>query len=672
MKYVNRLVAGATVAAMIAAVSPVSIAEAATAATKLTAKFKGVAAGTQVLAVYSTGASARATISGGKATLTLPKNVKSGKKVSLHLVNANGSYAGPVTIGKTKGKKTTWYGGVGVKQGKTTSLGTITYAAAQQYASAKAAGSTAALPVTGTLKGASKNGQPAGAGRLGLAASKAVSSASLAPGDSIDWTWGVQAFAAADAEGGGDLDGDGLPNTLDIDDDGDGFPDQVDQSSSKTGNAPTAQYDAFSSLTTGIGSGQSAINYNFLAKKYTDAAELRKQLSILDDANFTLNTRLVAPFLTDKTDVYIQDAWVDCTGLAWCISEDSGTTADTFVSAPRLLSWGDGNIKDYWKYAFRKDGQTTCSIYVPSSSTDGCKSVKWAEFSMWKMLTAAKANGGSMPANAPTWTDHTGGFGLYDAYREYPYGRGGNSAGFDLTANIQPRGYTKFLDNFKAGDVITVKAALTDGTQTEIAMTIAPFFITAPTVFAVTAGGGSEQTIDYVTAESCSGTDQPGCRLGSESRRIQVSAANPRLTIKFWRPQRARVAGPDDAISGGAPYLDMGSLNYRISGYSGDGGTWIQCMNTAVTISDTSGSTFSEVKADPQYSNSFDYYKDGSADAAPAESRYVTATVDFSKCRNMTVTAGTNWTFRLDASGEELFGGSRTNANQNFNIKFTS
>jgi hypothetical protein len=203
-------------------------------------------------------------------------------------------------------------------------------------------------------------------------------------------------------------------------------------------------------------------------------------------------------------------------------------------------------------------------------------------------------------------------------------------------------------------------------------MTVAPFFVTAPTVFSFTPGGGSEQTVDYVTAESCNGTDQPGCRLGSESRRVRVSAANPKLTVKFWRPQRMRVSGADDAIAGTDPYLDMGSLNYRVSGYSGDGGQWGYCFNSAVTISDTASSTFTEVKADPQYSNSFDYYKDGSADAAPSAGRYVTATIDFSKCKDISVTAGKNYTFRLDASGEELFGGSRTNANQNFNITFTS
>ena len=75
MKISRRIAVGLLLTGTVASVSPVSVVEAATAATKLTAKVKGVAAGTQLLAVYSTGASARAKVSGGKATITLPKNV---------------------------------------------------------------------------------------------------------------------------------------------------------------------------------------------------------------------------------------------------------------------------------------------------------------------------------------------------------------------------------------------------------------------------------------------------------------------------------------------------------------------------------------------------------------------------------------------------------------------
>ena len=678
MKYVNRLVAGATVAAMIAAVSPVSIAEAATAATKLTAKFKGVAAGTQVLAVYSTGASARATISGGKATLTLPKNVKSGKKVSLHLVNANGSYAGPVTIGKTKGKKTTWYGGVGVKPGKTTSLGTITYAAAQQYASAKASGSTASLPVTGTLKGVSKNGQPAGAGRLGMAATKAVSSASLAPGDSIDWTWGVQAFAAADAEGGGDLDGDGIPNTLDIDDDGDGFADQVDQSSGVGGSAPTAQYDTINGLQTANTWRQPAINYNFLSKQFTDPAKLRSELSKLNSDAFTMSIRLVAPFVTQTSGVYIKDAWVDCTGLPWCISEDvAGATEADIVIAPRMIPFGDGDITSFWKYAYKKSDQSTCSVYSPASNalgTQGCQVVKWGSYTMKDMLSKAKANGSNLVNRPLDWEEHTpAGFGMNDAYWANPPGNGGSSSGFDLTAYVAPRGYAKFLDNMKVGDVFTVKALLSDGTTTEVAMTISPFFVTAPTAFSFTATGGTEKTVDYTVSDTtCTSNDGPTCRWGSESKPVEVSSATPSMSVKFWRPQRPRVAGPDDNIAGTDSFLDMGGLNYSFVLSASDGGTRVFCPNAAITMTDTNGSTFASMASTTGYSNDREMIKDGSSDAAPAVTRFVTAVIDFSKCPGITTTAGQRYTVTMASAGQPLFGMQRSSASQAFTIKFTS
>ena len=658
--------------AALVSMSPVA-ANAASAVTKLSAKISGVAAGTQVLAVYSSGASARASVSGGKFTVTLPKASSSKVNVSLHLIGPNGQYAGPVSLGKKAAGKTKWYGSVAAKAGKTTKLGSIIYSTAQQYASMKASSATTSLALATALKGVSKAGQPAGAGRLGMAASKAVSSASLAPGDSIDWEWGVQAFAPGEVQAGGDLDADGMPNTLDIDDDGDGYADQVDQSAGKSGAQPTALYDAFSALETGISDRQAPINYNFLAQKYADPAELRKQLSILDDANFTLNTRVVAPFLTTNGSLSIQDAWVDCTGLAWCLAADQGS-GDSLVSAPRMLPWGDGYIRDYWTYAFRKTGQTTCSIYVPTTSAEGCNEVLWSDFSQHKMLTAAKANGGSKPVSAPSWADHTGGFGLYDPYYDNPAGGssgGGNSGGFDLTANVRPKGYSKFLDNFKAGDVLTVKATLSDGSPAEISMTISPFFVTAPAAFSFTPGGGAEQTVDYVTPENCGNNGQV-CRLGTESNRLSLTTANPTAVVKFWRPQRLRTAGIDDAIAGTQAFVDMGALNYRIDVSSGDGGQPMHCMNTAVTMKDTDNSTFSEVKADPQYSNSFDYYKDGSSDTAPSVGRYVTATIDFSKCRDFVVKSGSTFSATIVAAGEELFGGSRTQTKQTFYAKFSS
>ena len=670
----RKILALVSAAVTLAALSPVSVVDAATAATKLTAKFKGVAAGTQLLAVYSTGASARTTISGGKATITLPKNVKAGKKVSLHLVNANGSYGGPISIGKTNGKKTTWYGGIGAKPGKTTSLGTITYAAAQQYASMKATGSTASLPVTGTLRGASKNGQPAGAGKLGLASTKAASSASLAPGDSIQWEWGVQAFATADTDGGGDLDGDGIPNTLDIDDDGDGFADQVDQSAGVGGSAPTAQYDTINGLNTSITWRQPAINYNYLSKMYPDPAKLRTELSKLNSDAFTMSIRLVAPFVTEASDVTIKDAWVDCTGLPWCVSEDSGTTEADLVIAPRMLPWGDGDIANFWKYAYKKTDQTTCSIYVPQSNalgTPGCQVVKWGSYTMKDMLTKAKANGSPLVTTDPDWVDHTpAGFGMNDANWGKAPGKGGGS-GFDLTAYVAPRGYAKFLDNMRVGDVMTVKALLSDGSTAEVAMTISPFFVTAPTAFSFTASGGTEKKVDYTVSDvTCTSNDSPTCRDASQSKPLEVKASAPSMTLKFWRPQRPRVTGVDDAIAGTDTFLDMGALNYNFRFSGADGSMPTFCPNAAITMTDTNGSTFSPITPKSGYSNDREFLKDGSSDAAPSETRFITAAIDFSKCTGLATTAGSRYDVTMTASGEPLFGMQRSSTSQAFTIKF--
>ena len=112
----------------------------------------------------------------------------------------------------------------------------------------------------------------------------------------------------------------------DADDDGDGFPDQVDQSSGAGTATPTAQYDTINGLNTSITWRQPAINYNYLAKMYTDPAKLRTELSKLNSEAFTMSIRLVAPFVTQTSGVTIKDAWVDCTGLAWCVTDDSGST----------------------------------------------------------------------------------------------------------------------------------------------------------------------------------------------------------------------------------------------------------------------------------------------------------------------------------------------------------
>lgn len=202
-------------------------------------------------------------------------------------------------------------------------------------------------------------------------------------------------------------------------------------------------------------------------------------------------------------------------------------------------------------------------------------------------------------------------------------------------------------------------------------MTISPFFVTAPTAFSFTASGGTEKTVNYTVSDTaCTSSDNPACRDGSESKPVEVKASAPSMTVKFWRPQRPRVTGADDSVAGTDSFLDMGSLNYNFVLNSEDGGQRTFCPNAAVTMSDTNGSAFAPVTPKSGYSNDREFLKDGSSDAAPAESRFVTAVLDFSKCTGLATTAGIKYTVAMQAAGEPLFGMNRSMTSQAFSIKF--
>ena len=114
----------------------------------------------------------------------------------------------------------------------------------------------------------------------------------------------------------------------------------------------------------------------------------------------------------------------------------------------------------------------------------------------------------------------------------------------------------------------------------------------------------------------------------------------------------------------------MGALNYNFRFSGADGTRPTECPNAAVAMTDTNGSTFSAVTPKSGYSNDHEFWKDGSNDAAPAESRYVTAVIDFTKCTGLVTTSGSRYDVTMTASGEPLFGMQRSSTSQAFTIKF--
>jgi hypothetical protein len=122
------------------------------------------------------------------------------KRVTLHLRDKSGTYAGPIVIAKKKkGKRAI----LGVKAGA--KLGKVKVKARKGYAKLKK--NLAKKFVVGSRKARAKKGVPIGAGKFGRVRSK-------------------------NTQGGGpgDLDLDGIPDPLDIDDDGDKVIDDNDRS----------------------------------------------------------------------------------------------------------------------------------------------------------------------------------------------------------------------------------------------------------------------------------------------------------------------------------------------------------------------------------------------------------------------------------------------------------
>lgn len=699
MVSVRRRAMGAVVAvascAALIVVSP-STTHATSSSTKVTGKIVGRTNG-RILAILPSGSSSFASIkSDSTFSLTLPRSSASSLKVSLHVVNADGSYSGPISLGKKKTRTSanyTWYGAVSFAKGRTTALPTITWSTFSRFGYVKLS-RTSTLSLGNTLKKVNvSTGKPAGAGRLGLSTTRAARATSIG---------GLSSFAVrifdTNTDAGDDLDGDGLPNSLDIDDDGDGYPDPVDPSSGSKGSTPTAIYDALGNLETGISDAgnrvHAPINYNFLKVAYTDPTALMSELSLLDDANFYLGIRAVAPFFSDDGSKRMKDAWVDCTGLSWCLPDDlNQTDLATYVAAPRLFPVGDGKIEDLWKYAFTNHPGSACDVHIPSKFTtnpseNNCKPVKWGGFSMRNFLLDAQANGSPLVTqDVLDWTtSHTGGFGLYDPQVLTPNtgGKGVNERGFDMGATIKPRGYSKFLDNLTVGDVFYVNATLSDGSVARIAMTIPPIFQTAPTIFSFRAQGDSEATlVDYVTPATCNSMGDPGCRYGDGRNPVMVSSSTPTLTMKFWRPQRLKVAETDTIDS---PFIDIGGLNYGVSVQDGSTNTWYRCnrSNSAVAFTDTDNSTFTFV-ASGGMSNESEWMRDPTADAEPDGGtnadggRFITLVLSLDKCSkfmgsgpatlNVSDTS-TRFNVNLVAASEPKFGGNRSVTQQGFELKF--
>lgn len=272
--------------------------------------------------LLSNDGSIQSTTLSSKGSFTF-KNIKSSlvKDGTLQLMSSKGGYFGPVVLSHTGKAKKGYVRFSGKLPSNATSLklGKITLKSG--YGILKSSLTAAAINTKRTVVTDNK-GAPVGSGKMGLAT---VSTARLQ----------AHLSAASETGGGGDADGDGIPNALDVDDNGNLNLDGTDPSSA----ASTAHDNPFTTLYLGI-SDTLNVNLGNVTQSAIDA-------NVSSNGKFALIMYLSLP---PDTASSITGGHVICdTSLEYCRSTaDGGGTAvysGVSESNPAILNqlWSNYN-----------------------------------------------------------------------------------------------------------------------------------------------------------------------------------------------------------------------------------------------------------------------------------------------------------------------------------------
>lgn len=415
----------------------------------------------------------------GAKSVSLPSTFKTadGYRFSVHVISSAGRYLGPVVFGTRApaGKWTTF-----VVATSSMRIGTITY---QPEGWAKASAKLGTGQFGKLLRGAKKNGQPRGAGRLGVLSKLSATSVSafaggLCPSD-------------ADQQLGADCDGDGIVNVIDADDDGDAVLDVADKSTEDfeaSGWIPTAGTRS----EVGNTGGAKVINSNL--SPATVDADIDRMFGSADSGfgiSFFLN-------LTSEDAAKLDAAWVDCGAIEYC-----GRTAGTASTGP-TSSLNNKPFSDLFCQGF-------------TNSAGSCsKTVLWKDFVGYIY-------------------DSTGyekvvdkGEGIYNGMQLSSIdGNGSTWAAF-----MRPTLGVGALAKIKTGDPYIVKVRDKEtATVREIPMALGAFFLTTPAVKTL-----GDTVIDYTKANPVGSGSNP-----------YVLGEDGVVKVTFYRPQRSAIEGTDPA-----------------------------------------------------------------------------------------------------------------------------
>lgn len=380
--------------------------------------------GSSVLVI---GSSAAKRLAATAKSVTLPKTFqKKGKySFSLHIVNPDGTYGGPVVFGTTV-KKTSFT--TNIVTGKSMSLGTI-----KVQSGGWSKGSVKLRPgqYGSLLVGAAKTGKPKGAGTLGFVKRSGVSAKGLR-------AFAGTSCASVDQTLGTDCDKDGVPNAVDADDNNDGTVDMADQ---KTSSFESQKYLPWSTLYLEMNTGfRRTLNANIAGLTVDDIE------AAIGGNNGTFAVNFYINLPPGEAESY-ENAWVDCGVISYC-STETGTAT---TSAP------NGNIGSEFNRLW-------CTGDL--NSAGGCESpIPWKTYTGTKFDGSGKGTKIDAPgvANALTYFNN-------------------NGSGVWAGAMIPNTG-SGTLGKFLAGDPYVLKLKPSNGgAVVERPMSLGAYFVTVPAI----------------------------------------------------------------------------------------------------------------------------------------------------------------------------------------------
>ena len=393
----------------------------------------------------------------GKFSVKVPASKV--RNATVQMVDPSGKYLGPVVLGitKVKSKYKSITGLKAVKSG-TLSLGTIAMKTGYSVSTSKKAGGTQGVMATGKAgapKGAGNGGRVKSGGFAPVAVASVVHklAAAKCPDGSTRDT-GISGTGA-----GQDLDCDGIPNAVDVDDNGNGSLDILDQSTNN--QSDSANYTA--SMST-----YSEINAPMSAKLNIHASDAT---TLLASIKSILGSEAGAQTGSFNIAVYLGE---------WTFSRQTGSTPDAVYIECSGIKWCDPTLAS---------ASAKLQTFTEISSILGWNSTKWSETPATDLSSSKAVPSADYKSNGMYKFKDSSGQGRFASFVSPSY------KGDDVLSVVRP------------ADVLQLHA-VSGGVDTVFTINISPFFVTTPYISAATATGVTTNTATNLAAGDVTiGTD---------------------------------------------------------------------------------------------------------------------------------------------------------------------